>query len=259
MPVTFECRSCGAMLEVDEELAGRPVACGNCQSEQPVPGPAPARSSVPVVRPISPDFVARPEESDPAPFARGGLSPVGRIALVVAVMVGLLAAGAVAFTVSNPSGTTRLSPEGAGFEVQMPGRLNPTPRTKAIDNRGIPISVTSYVSERKTIWRVVESAEVSYADLAVAPDKDTLPTVLGIFANSLRQKDGHVEMERRTGTLGGRPSVAVLFNVHSQDRVVYQLTIRDRRLFVLAIAGKGYSIDHVRVKRFFASFQFTAE
>ena len=44
MPVVFTCRSCGATLEVDAELEGRPVACGHCQAEQRVPGPDPAGS-----------------------------------------------------------------------------------------------------------------------------------------------------------------------------------------------------------------------
>ena len=256
MAITFVCKSCEATLEVDGELAGRPVACGHCQAEQKVPGPAPF--TIPVVRAItpSPSLLEEVDADDP-PYRPRGLSPVVKIALVLAVLMGLLAAGAVAFTVANPGGWTPLKPKGAGFEIDMPGRVNPNPRTKTVTALFKPVQVVSHLSERKRLGQVVESAEVSYADLPAAPDPAGIPPLLSIFANQKKEEPGYVEIERRTGTLGGKPSLIVLIEVNGRDRIVYQLTIKDKRFFSLAIAGKGFTIDHARVKKFFESFHFT--
>src|SRR5262245_11586763 len=211
MPVSFVCRACGAALEVDDELAGRPVACGNCQAEQRAPAPAPA--SVPVVRPIAPRSPDGPGASDEPAGRRRGLSPIGKVAFLTAALVGLLAAGGVAFTLANPVGWHRFQPDGGGFSVEMPGRINPKPQPKRIDWGLNPLTVTSYTAERQGIGRAGESAEVSYAELGVAPDPVTFPVVLSVFANMVRLEPGHRELERRKATLDGQPSILVLVEV----------------------------------------------
>jgi len=255
MPVTFVCRACGAALEVDDELAGRPVACGHCQAEQRAPAPAPV--TVPVVRPVVPRLSADAGESDELPRRRG-LSPVGKVAFITAAMIGLLAAGGVALTLSNPTGWHPLHPDGAGFTVDMPGRVNPTPRTKTLTDGLNPLKVTAYTSERGALGRPGESAEVSFAELGVAPDEKSVPVLLTVFANGFRQEPGHQELKREKATLDGVLSLVVLVEVERKSRVVYQLTIKDKRLYILALAGgPKLAIDGPTAKRFFGSFHFT--
>jgi hypothetical protein len=258
MPVTFVCRACGAALEVDDELAGRPVACGHCQAEQRAPGSAPV--TVPVVRPIAPRFPDPADESGDVIGRRRGLSPIGKVAFITAAMVALLAAGGVALTLTNPGGWHRLQPPGGGFTVDMPGRINPTPQTTTITAGLNPLKATSYTSERAAFGRVGMSAEVRYADLGVAPDPAAVPVILTVFANIIRQEAGHVEIKRQSATLDGAPGLMVLVEVEKKNRVVYQLAVKDKRLFILALAGDSrLAIDGPAAKRFFGSFHFTAD
>ncbi|HEY2785341.1 MAG TPA: hypothetical protein VGJ05_10225 [Fimbriiglobus sp.] len=256
MSVIFVCKSCGATLEVPDELGGRPVACGDCRTEQYAPGPTPV--TVPAARAIASTSPDRLEETEDLTRQRG-VSPFGKVAFTLAVLGGLIAAGAVAFTVSNSGGWTHLLPPGAGFEIDMPGRVNPIPKVKTVSFLGRPLQVVSSVSERKSFGRVVESAEASYCDMPFVPPGLGIPPILDMFANTIGREPGRQVLERRAAVLDGMRSLIVLVDVNRRDRIVYQLAIRGKRLFILAIAGKGYSVDNARVKKYFNSFHISAD
>jgi hypothetical protein len=80
-----------------------------------------------------------------------------------------------------------------------------------------------------------------------------------MFANTIGREPGRQVLERRAAVLDGMRSLIVLVDVNRRDRIVYQLAIRGKRLFILAIAGKGYSVDNARVKKYFNSFHISAD
>ena len=87
-----------------------------------------------------------------------------------------------------------------------------------------------------------------------------MPVILTVFANVIRQEAGHVEIKRQSATLDGAPGLMVLFEVEKKNRVVYQLAVKDKRLFILALAGDSrLAIDGPAANRFFGSFHFTAD
>jgi hypothetical protein len=140
----------------------------------------------------------------------------------------------------------------------MPGRVEPGPQKKTLTGGVQPLTMTTFTSEAKRFGVRIESAEVSYTDLPAVPDEKGVPQLLAVFANVIRQDSGHAEKERRPATLGGRPSLIFRLEVNDRNQIIYQLTIKGARLYILAIAGNSrYSINHVRVQRFFKSFEFT--
>jgi hypothetical protein len=228
------------------------VACGHCQAEQRAPAAAPV--TVPVVRPVV--SRARDEADEPEPRRRG-LSPVGKVAFITATMIGLLAAGGVALTLSNPGGWHPLRPPGGGFTVDLPGRIN-QPQTEMLIGGPNPLTVTTYTSDRGALGRAGESARVQFGDLSVVPDEETVPALLSVFANVVRREPDHNVIQRQPAKLDGTKSLVVLTEGEKKDRRIYQLAIKGKRLYILAIAGgPKLEIDGQTAKRFFGSFQFT--
>jgi hypothetical protein len=182
---------------------------------------------------------------------------VGKVALVVAALIGLLAAAAVGFTLTKPGGWQKFESKEGRFKADMPGRVNPTPQTRTMSVGINPVTVTTYRAEQKRLGRVIESAEVSYADLPAAPDADGVPKILAVFANGIRQESGHEEIDRRTVSVDGHIGIGFVLEIGGRDRVVYHMAIVGKRVYVLAVAGSHrYGLDYPRVKRFIESVKF---
>jgi hypothetical protein len=71
LAIQFECSGCGKAIEVDDDLAGRLVACPYCQTTVRAPAQGTLVESVPVAQPArqAPQSVVGSAPSTPAPWA----------------------------------------------------------------------------------------------------------------------------------------------------------------------------------------------